>query len=57
MEENRFWLGVWTIVGTVISILIVSVSLVIGINNYQFIKAGYTNETLPGTDGAYWVKK
>jgi hypothetical protein len=54
--EQKFWLSLWAIIGTVI-VSVTAASLLYHREKYQkMIEAGYEQGVLPGKSDVYWVK-
>lgn len=56
MDDNKFRLGCWAIIGFVICTITVCITYSIKANTSEFIKAGYTRAALPGYGSPQWVK-
>jgi hypothetical protein len=54
---DRFWLMVCAILGTAAIIITVAICGTIRLNTRDYIRGGYTMESLPGQTLPRWVKK
>ena len=57
MNEDKFWIWIWSLVaGSIVTITFI-VALFIFMGQRDLIKAGFTREMMPGYSGPQWVRK
>jgi hypothetical protein len=56
MDDNTFWYKLWTLVVAGSTVIIVTMLICYMMTTKAAFNSGYQRATLPGSQGAHWVK-
>lgn len=54
--DDTFWIVIWSIVSTAITVIIVSILVECHMTHAEAFKNGYEKTSITGLSGSHWVK-